>query len=59
MTRIEMLSSYNPIPGFQGGTVRNTSVTKIEKKGHHIGHYFPRHFDPYKRPCLNDLQKEY
>ena len=32
MTRIEVLSSYNPIPSFQGDTVRNTSVTKIEKK---------------------------
>ena len=32
MTRIEVLSSYNPITGFQGSTVRNTSVTKIEKK---------------------------
>ena len=32
MTRIEVLFSYNPIPGFQGSTVRNTSVTKIEKK---------------------------
>ena len=40
MTRIEVLSSYNPIPGFQRSTVRNTSVIKIEKKGHQIGHYF-------------------
>ena len=33
-------SSYNPIPGFQGGTVRHTLVTETEKKGHQIGHYF-------------------
>ena len=37
MTRIEVLSSYNTITGFQGSTVRNTSVTKIEKKGHQMG----------------------
>ena len=24
VTRIEVLSSYNPIPGFQGGTLRHT-----------------------------------
>ena len=40
VTRIEVLSSYNPIPGLQGGTVRHTSVTNMEKKGHQIGHYF-------------------
>jgi hypothetical protein len=39
VTRIEVLSSYNPIPGFQGGTVRHTLVKKTEKKGHQIGHY--------------------
>ena len=40
MTRIEVLSSYNPIPGFQRSTAKNTSVTKIKKKGHQISHYF-------------------
>ena len=31
VTRIEVLSSYNSIPGFPGGTVRHTAVTKMEK----------------------------
>ena len=34
VTCIEVLSSYNQIPGFQGGTLRHTLVTKTEKKGH-------------------------
>ena len=42
MTGIEVLSRCNPIPGpgFQGNAVRNASVTKIEKTGHQIYHYF-------------------
>ena len=39
MTRIEVLSSYKPVPGFQGGTVGQTAVTKIEKIRHGFGHY--------------------
>ena len=39
VTRIEVLSSYNPIPGFQEGTVRHTAVTNIEKIWHGLGHY--------------------
>ena len=39
VTRIEVLASYNPIPGFQGGTVRHTTVTKMEKIRHGFGHY--------------------
>ena len=46
MTQIEVLSSYNPIPGFLGSTVMNTSVTKIEKKEHQIGYYFSKAFGP-------------
>ena len=36
VTRIEEPSSYNPITVFKGGTVRYTSVTKMEKKGNKI-----------------------
>jgi hypothetical protein len=35
---MEVLSSSNPVPGFQGGTVRHTAVTKIEKIRHGFGH---------------------
>ena len=38
VTSIEVLSSYQPVPGFQGGTVSHTSVTKMEKKGHQISY---------------------
>ena len=30
MTHIEVLSSYNPVPGFKGGTAGQTAVTKME-----------------------------
>ena len=44
--RIEMLSSYKPVPGFQGGTVGQTAVTKIEKIRHGLGHYSFNTFCP-------------
>ena len=58
VTRIEVLPSYNPIPGFQEGTVRHTLVTKTEKKGHQISHFFPRHFNPYIYICIYGRWKE-
>jgi hypothetical protein len=36
---MEVVSSSNPVPGFQGGTVRHTAVTKMKKKRHGFGHY--------------------
>ena len=36
---MEVLFSYNPIPGFQEGTVRHTTVTRIEKIWRGLGHY--------------------
>ena len=46
MTHIEVLSSYKPVPGFQGGTVGQTAVTKIEKIRHGFGHYSSYTFCP-------------
>ena len=46
MTRLEVLSSCNPVPGFQGGAVRHTTVTKMEKIGHGFGHYSSYTFYP-------------
>ena len=46
MTRIEGLSCFNSIPGFQGGTVMHTTVTKMEKKIHGFGHYSSYTFYP-------------
>ena len=36
---MEVLSSSKPVPGFQGGTVRHTTVTKMEKIRHGFGHF--------------------
>ena len=47
MTRIEVLSSYKPVPGFQGGTVGQTPVTKMEKIDMDVVNIFPTHFVPY------------
>ena len=46
---MEVLSSSNPVPGFQGGTVRHTAVTKMEKIVHGFGHYSSYTFIPYMR----------
>ena len=47
MNCIEVLSSYNPISGFQEGTIRHTAVTKVEKKVMNWVTVLPTHFDPY------------
>ena len=47
MTRIEVLSSYKPVPGFQRGTVGHTKVTKIEKIDMDLVTILPTHFVPY------------
>ena len=47
MTRIEVLSSYKPVPGFQGGTVGQTAVTKMEKKDIDFVTILPTHFVPF------------
>ena len=43
---IQVLPSYNPVPGFKGGTVRYTAVTNIEKIWHGFGHYSSCTFYP-------------
>ena len=56
VTRIDVMSSYNPIPGFQGGgTVRHTAVTKIEKIWHGFGHYSSYTLWPIYICLLNNL----
>ena len=49
VTRIEVLSSYKPVSGFQVGTVGQTAVTKIEKIKNGFCHYssYTTHFVPY------------
>ena len=46
VTRMEVLSSYKLVQGFQGGTVRHTTVEKIEKIRHGFGHYSSYKFYP-------------
>ena len=46
MTRIEVLSSFKRVPGFRGGTVGQTAVTKMEKIRHEFGHYSSYTFCP-------------
>ena len=46
VTRMEVLSCTYPVPGFQGGTVRHTAVTKMEKIRHGFGHYYSYTFYP-------------
>ena len=46
VTRIEVLSSYKPVTGFQGGTVGQTAVTKMEKIRHGFCHYSSYTFCP-------------
>ena len=46
MTRIKVLSSYKPVPGFQGDTVGQTAVTKIEKIRQGFSHYSSYTFCP-------------
>ena len=43
---MEVLSSSKPVPGFQGGTVRHTKVTKMEKIRLGFGHYSSYTFHP-------------
>ena len=43
---MEVLSSSNPVPGFQGGTVRHTAVTNMEKIRYGFGHCSSYTFDP-------------
>ena len=43
---MQVLSSTKPVRGFQGGTVRHTTVTKMEKIRHGFGHYSSYTFYP-------------
>ena len=43
---MEVLSSSKPVPGFQGGTVRHTTVTKMGEIRHGFGHYSSYTFYP-------------
>ena len=47
VTRIKVLSSYNPVQRFKRGTVRHTAVTKKKKIWHGFGHYSSTHVIPY------------
>ena len=57
VTRIEMLSSYNPISGFQGGTVRHTAVTKMKKIWHGLCHYSSYTLWPICEQLLKRVRK--
>ena len=46
LTCIEALSSYKPVPGFQG-TVGQTAVTKMEKKDMDLVTILPTHIVLY------------
>ena len=43
---MRVLSSSNPVLGFQGGTVKHTAVTKMERISHGFGHYSSYKFYP-------------
>ena len=48
VTRIDVLSSYNPILGFQGGPVRHTTVKGLRKYDMDCVTILPTHYDPYE-----------
>ena len=52
MNHIEELSSYKAVPGFHGGTVGQTAVTKMEKVRHEFRHCSSYTFYPMCGPHM-------